>query len=101
VTPNVFALCFLVGSVAVALWIDLRFPALTPAGLRPTLIHVGVTIVGAQLVVPLGMHLLGGSPSVTLASVFLLAFPALVYCLLVAVWIFRIAGAAFRGGLRG
>jgi hypothetical protein len=99
-TPNVFAVCFLIGALAVALWIDIRFPALAPTGLRPVLWHVGGTIVGAQLLVPLAMHLLGGPPAVTLVAVFLVAFPALVYTLLAAIWIFRIAGTAFRGRLR-
>jgi hypothetical protein len=69
------------------LWIDFRFPALTP-GLRIAFIHVGVAIVVGQLLVPVLSNL---GPLVGKAGLmfllFLIALPALVYCCLTSVWV--------------
>jgi hypothetical protein len=99
-SPTVFAVCFLVGAVVIALWIDVRFPQLAPSSFGGTLLHVGGTIVGAQLLTPLGTHLLGGSFFLTLVSTFVVGFPALVYTLLVAIWIIRFLRGVTRGLLR-
>jgi hypothetical protein len=100
VSPTVFAVCFLAGAVLIALWIDVRFPRLAPSSFGGTVLHVGGTIVGAQLLTPLATHLLGGSAFWTLVSTFAVGFPALVYTLLVAIWIIRILSGVARGLLR-
>jgi hypothetical protein len=100
VSPTVFAVCFLVGAVVIALWIDVRFPRLAPSSIGVTVLHVGGTIVGAQLLTPLATHLLVGSAFLTLVSTFAVGFPALVYTLLVAIWIIRILRGVARGLLR-
>jgi hypothetical protein len=99
-SPTVFAVCFLVGAVLIALWVDVRFPRLAPTSFGGTLLHVGGTIVGAQLLTPLAMHFLGGSVFLTLVSTFAVGFPALVYTLLVAIWIIRLLHGVTRGLLR-
>jgi hypothetical protein len=99
-SPAVFAVCFLLGAVVIALWVDVRFPRLAPSSFGGAVLHVGGTIVGAQLLTPLATHLLGGSAFLTLVSTFAVGFPALVYTLLVAFWIIRILHGAARGLLR-
>lgn len=99
-SPTVFAVCFLVGAAVIALWIDVRFPGLAPSSFGGTVLHVGGTIVGAQLLTPLATHFLGGSAFLTLVSTFAVGFPALVYTLLVAIWIIRILRGLTRSLLR-
>lgn len=94
-----FAVCFLVGSAVVAVWFDLRFPWIAPSTVKGTLIHVGVTIVTAQ-VVPLAFQALQGSQVLTLVALFGVAFPVLTYSLLVAVWVLKLVANASRGVFR-
>jgi hypothetical protein len=99
-SPTVFTMLFLIGAIAVAFWIDARFPRLAPGSLRAVLLHVGGTVVGAQLLTPLLTHILGGSPALTLVAIFAVALPALVYALLVAIWVIRILHGVGRSLLR-
>jgi hypothetical protein len=97
-SPAVFAVCFLGGAAAMALWIDFRFPRFAPRSFRGALLHVGGTIVVAQFLTPLATHLLVGSLLWTLVSTFAVGFPALVYTLVVAIWIIRLL-SGFVGGV--
>jgi hypothetical protein len=99
-TPSVFAICFLAGSAAVAIWTYVRFPELAPRSMRGILIHIGGTLVGAQLLAPVGIHLLTGSAAWTLVAVFALGFPALTYSLLVALWVLKTLQSTMRGLFR-
>jgi hypothetical protein len=100
VSPNVFAICFLLGSGVVAIWADQRFPELAPRSMRGILLHIGATLVAAQLLAPIGIHLLTGSAAWTLAGVFVLGFPALTYSLLVALWVLKTLQSTLRGRFR-
>jgi hypothetical protein len=100
VSPQLYSVLFLFGSLALALWTRARFPHLTPAGLRGALCHVGVTMIAGQLLTPLALHLLTGSMSVVLVGVFAVALPALVYTLLAAVWLLQLLSEHLRGSLR-
>jgi hypothetical protein len=96
VSPSVFAVCFLLGAVSVAFWIDARFPRLAPKTMRSALFHVGGTMVAAQLLMPLAVHFLIGSPVTTLVTVFVLGLPALVYTLLAGIWLLRLVTDMWR-----
>jgi len=87
---------FAVGAGLLALWIDVRFPALTP-GLRIAFIHVGVAIVVGQLLVPVLSNLgpLAGKAGL-MFLLFLIALPALVYCFLTSVWVIKNVQGAMR-----
>jgi hypothetical protein len=97
VSPAVFAVCFLLGSGAVALWADLRFPELAPRTMRGTLLHVGAALLAGQLLAPIGIHFLTGSPTLTLVALFALGFPALTYSLLVGIWVIKMLQSLMRG----
>lgn len=99
-TTSAFAVCFLVGAAVVAVWLDVRFPRLAPGSLKATLVHVGVTIVAAQIVLPFSFHALQGSRMLTLVALFGVAFPILTYSLLVAVWVLKLVANAARGVFR-
>jgi hypothetical protein len=90
------------GAGALALWVDARFPRLAPTEMRPALIHVGISIVIAQLVVPIGMRaLLGLETAVgTLLAVFAVAFPAIVYALLAGLWVIKLTTGVLRSHMR-
>jgi ABC-type Fe3+-siderophore transport system permease subunit len=96
-SSSTFAVCSLLGAAAVAVWLDLRFPRLTPATVKSILLHVGGALVAAQLLSPLAFHFLTGSRASTLAVVFVVALPALTYALLVALWVLRFLANASRG----
>jgi hypothetical protein len=86
------------GAGAIALWLDARFPGATPKDLRQALLHVGVSIVAAQLLVPILIKTIAaaGSPIAALRAVFVIGFPGRTYCLLASVWIIK----GLQGALR-
>jgi hypothetical protein len=96
---TMFLVLFAVGGAALALWIDVRFPKLAPAALRPALITVGISVLAAQLLVPPALqYLLGtGSWPLSLVGLFCLALPTLTFTFLAAIWVIKI----FRGTLTG
>ena len=96
VNAGIFLLAFAAGSAALALWFTVRFPNLSPGSLRATLIHVGISIGVAQLIVPVAMHMLlaQGSRALALVAVCAIALPALTYCLLAAIWTMKVLKGA-------
>jgi ABC-type uncharacterized transport system permease subunit len=100
VNTVIFAVCFGLGSAAVAIWAHVRFPGLMPASIRTTLLHVAGTVVAVHLLTPLGMHSLTSSPVLALVALFVVAFPALTYSLLVGIWLVKLAQDLRRGIFR-
>jgi hypothetical protein len=94
-----FLVFLLLGAGAVAVWIDARFPEIAPAELGGALVHVAVSIVLAQIGIPVAMNLGAGAESSILLALFTVAFPSLVYCLIAGLWVMRAAQRAL-GGLR-
>lgn len=68
--------------------------------MKAVLIHVGLTLVAAQLLFPFAFHALGASRTLTLVAVFGVALPILTYSLLVAVWVLKLVANASRGLFR-
>lgn len=99
-SAQLFAFCFLGGAAAVALWIDVRFPRLAPQSIRGATLHIGATLVVAQILVPLATAALTGSRALALLATFAVGFPSLVYSLLAAIWVLRLAHAGLRGRFR-
>jgi len=99
-SSSAFAVCFLAGSAMLALWLELRFPRLGPTTVKGTLLHVGGTIIAAQILLPLGVHFLTGSRVLTLVALFILALSALTYSLLAAIWLLKLVSNASRGRFR-
>jgi hypothetical protein len=98
VSPSLFLVFVLFGGAAVAVWINTRYPKLAPEELRRALIHVGVSLVVAQLAVPLLIKdvVALGTPAAILFAIFGIAFPALTYCLLSSIWIIKACQGALR-----
>jgi hypothetical protein len=96
---GVFLLCLGAGAGAIAIWVYVRLGSgrVVPTSMRSALIHVGVSLVVGQLLVPPLVAITSGeSVPLTLFAVFGIAFPALVYCLLASLWIIRILQGAVR-----
>lgn len=90
-----------VGAAAIALWIDVRFPGIAPRNARGILIHAALAVAAGQLLAPAGLRFLTEleSYALTLVGVFGVAFPAIVYALLVGLWTIRNAQNFLGGGL--
>lgn len=91
-----------IGAGAIALWIDVRFPRLTPADMRGALIHVGAWLVASYLVAGPAMTFLFAyeRPLHTLLAIFGFAFPVIVYGLLCGLWVMKVLNGVMRGLLR-
>lgn len=97
----VFAIFFVLGAAAIALWISVRFPRLKPKRLAIIMFHLILAMVLAQLL-PFGLLLpISASAAIQLmAGILTLALPVLVYTLLVAIWLLHVVQGALGGMLR-
>jgi hypothetical protein len=93
-SPGTYVVVLLLGAFALAVWIDIRWPQLTPKELRWALIHTAASVILAQFVVAAGIKIGQGSPSLMLAMIVTLIVPSLVYCLVSGVWVMKVAQAA-------
>jgi hypothetical protein len=88
VSIQAFAIAFLFGASAVALWVDHRFPDIAPSDLSRALLRT-ILVIGASrlLFTPVWEAALARSPAVV--AVFSVAFPVLTLVLLCAIWSIR------------
>lgn len=97
---TMFVGILLLGAASIALWLSIRFPAITPETIGRITVHLGVSVL-ALVLVPLGTGIVirfGEGLELRMLAIFAVAFPALVYALLVGVWVIRMAQAAFGSG---
>jgi hypothetical protein len=92
-----FAIALGIGAAALAFWVQFRFPNLTPQNLGWAIFHLFIAGALAQLT-----KAVFGSvelqPLGTMALVFGLALPTLVYSFVAGMWLVRIAqGVTGRG----
>jgi hypothetical protein len=83
----------LICPAALAMWADTRYPRLRPRGVRLTTIHLGITGVLAFVAMkPLLLAILAvlSGPAGRAAALFVAA-GVITYCLIVSVWILRLA----------
>jgi hypothetical protein len=99
-TVESFIVCIAIGAGVIALWVNVRFPNLMPWSLPRLLVHLVLAFLLVKAVSP-GMAFVSGSgvPAASLASVFAVAFPVLVYEFVVGTWLIRLAQAT-AGGFR-
>lgn len=94
-SPGLVTLLIALGAGAVALWIDARFPRLAPDDVGKAILHVAASLaVGFALGPALQVLLAASDPRTILLGVFGVAFPSIVYCLLAAVWVMKLAQRA-------
>lgn len=93
---QVFAIFFLLGASAIALWFDARFPGLAPADLGRAILRTLIALGFSQLLFPpVWEAVLARSP--VIMAVFLVAFPVLTWVLLSTIWSIRQLQATMRG----
>jgi hypothetical protein len=98
VSIQAFLVCLAVGSAAVAMWFNVRFPKLMPWNFRRLLVHLIVAFMIVKSVSPaMSWVAQSGVPAAGLTSIFLVAFPVLVYEFLVGTWMIRLAQASGFG----
>ena len=89
------------GAGAIALWIDVRFPRLSPQELAKAVLHVAASLAVVYASGPaLQMLAASDDPRIVLLGVFGIAFPSVVYCLLAGIWLIKLAQRMLSGNLR-
>jgi amino acid transporter len=98
-TSTTLVLLITVGAALIALWTDVRWPALAPErpGLR--VLHLVLALAAAQYVAPALMAaLLPDGRSATMETIALFAFvlPSLVYTFLSGIWVLKLLQRALQ-----
>ena len=96
-TTYVLFLCG--GAALLALWLVVRFPERGPADdVTKALLHVGLSMVVLQLLVP-AIHAIGGTgvPGAQIIVSLGIVLPGLTYVFVAAAWLIRAAGARLQG----
>lgn len=93
-----FVLFLCTGAAVLALWMVVRFPERGPADVTKALLHVALSVVVLQLLVP-AIHVVGatGLPGAQLVVSFGIVLPGLTYVFLAAAWLIRAAQARLQG----
>jgi hypothetical protein len=87
-----FLLLFLLGAAALAAWVALRLPQLTPRSFRWAWAHLGASLVVGAVLGPV-LHAVPGLPSnlSVFVALFGIALPAITYMLLAGMWLVQLA----------
>ena len=93
-----FVLLLCTGSAVLALWVVVRFPDFGPDDVTKSLVHVAVSIVILQLLVP-AIHLVTGTglPAAQLVVSFGIVLPGLTYVFVAAAWLIRATAGRLQG----
>ena len=99
IDPVTYAVVFVLGAGALALWFDQRFPGRTPTGMLALAVHAVAAFVFVRLLPGTGGRILDaiGAPAPELANLFAFVLPAVVYFFVVAVWMIRFAQGLLHG----
>jgi hypothetical protein len=93
-----FVLFLCSGAALIALWLVARFPELGPNDVTKALLHVAISVVVLQLLVP-AIHAVGatGLPGAQFVVSFGIVLPGLTYVFLAAGWLIRSTAARLQG----
>jgi len=87
-------------AAAIAVWIDVRFPRLSPDDLRAAAIRLAVAFVAAHAALPLVSYLVRPMPPAgEMTTVLAVGFVAMTFLMLAVVWIVRTL-QRLLGGIR-
>ena len=94
---QVFVLCLVCASAALALWIIARFSSFGPRTILWAVVHVAIAFVLLQLVtIPLHAVSSSSLPAARFINAFGVALPLFVYAFLSGGWVARIALGLLR-----
>lgn len=93
-----FVLFLCTGAAVLALWVVTRFPERGPNDMTRALLHVAISVVVLQLLVP-AIHVVGatGVPGAQFLVSFGLVLPGLTYVFLAAAWLIKATGSRLQG----
>ena len=92
-----FVLFLCTGAALLALWLLVRFPDHGPGDVTKALLHVAVSVVLLQLLVP-AIHVVAatGLPGAQFVVSFGIVLPGLMYVFLAAGWLIRASAGRLR-----
>jgi hypothetical protein len=92
-----FVLFLCTGSALIALWLVARFPDVGPSDVTKALLHVAISVVVLQLLVP-AIHVVGstGLPAAQFVVSFGIVLPGLTYVFVAAGWLIRATAGRLR-----
>jgi hypothetical protein len=93
-----FVLFLCTGAAVLALWLVTRFPDWGPSDITRALLHVAVSVVVLQLLVP-AIHVVAatGVPGTQFVVSFGIVLPGLTYVFVAAAWLIKATGARLQG----
>ena len=93
-----FVLFLCTGAAVLALWLVTRFPEWGPGDITRALLHVAVSVVVLQLLVP-AIHVVAatGVPGAQFIVSFGIVLPGLTYVFVAAAWLIKATGARLQG----
>ena len=102
-SPELLTVGLALGAAAIAVWVHARFPGLAPQTLRfRFFVHVACCGIALKVAVPSALHFIVsmGTMAASLAGIFAVVLPALVYTFLVTVWILKLVQNAAGSSIR-
>ncbi|HEY6150799.1 MAG TPA: hypothetical protein VIW19_09790 [Gaiellaceae bacterium] len=93
-----FVLFLCTAAAVLALWLVVRFPERGPDDVTKALLHVALSVLVLQLLVP-AIHVVGGTgvPGAQLIVSFGIVLPGLTYVFLAAAWMIKAAQSRLQG----
>ena len=98
----VFSVMFIAAAALLAMWTVVRFPQWAPSEIRAGMIHIGVSMVGMNIAVPIlerAVALLG-QPYQGLLGVIAILLPVFVYRLITTIWMLRLVQGSLGSAIR-
>ena len=90
-SPGVFVVFLMFATFALAMWVDARWPQLAPKDMWRALLHIGASVLISPLIVSKGLEIGARSPTTMLVMLVVVVLPALIYCLIAAIWLVKTA----------
>lgn len=93
-----FVLFLCTAAAVLALWLVVRFPERGPHDVTKALLHVALSVLVLQLLVP-AIHVVGGTgvPGAQLIVSFGIVLPGLTYVFLAAAWMIKATQSRLQG----
>jgi hypothetical protein len=93
-----FVLFLCTGAAVLALWLVVRFPERGPDDVTKGLLHVALSVLVLQLLVP-AIHVVGGTgvPGAQIIVSFGIVLPGLTYVFLAAAWMIKATQSRLQG----
>jgi hypothetical protein len=89
-SAQAFVIVLFVGAFSLAVWVDVRWPELAPKELARAMLHVAAAVILSRPVISIGLTIGQRSPTFMLLAVVTFVLPALMYCVMAAIWVVKV-----------